>query len=246
MTYRPITTEGFSAPAAQLAPGAAPMLQWIAIGDLVVDDGYQRPIYGAGTRNVREIAGGFRWSKFAPLIVAPVAGGKFAIIDGQHRATAAALHGIESLPAQVIIADTVEQAAAFKAINGQVTRIHALAVQHAALLAGDPEALKIKEACDAAGVTILRYPVALPNLKPGETLALGAITEALRSYGREVLVAALFCVTETANNRPGMLAAAIIKALCSTLAANPKWRGSPGGPRAWRGGRCWPTGSTPP
>ena len=223
-TFRAISIEGLNEPESGFKPGAAPMLQWLKIDDLVVDDRYQRPIYGAGHKNVRSIAEGFSWSKFAPLIVAPVAGGKFAVIDGQHRATAAALRGLESVPAQVIIADDIEQAAAFKAINGQVTRIHKLAVQHAALLAGDADAAAIKEACDAAGVVILRYPVAVPSLKPGETLALGAITEALRTYGRDALVTALMCVTETSNNKPGVLAATIIKALCAVLASNVRWR----------------------
>lgn len=202
------------------------MLQWLKIADLVVDDRYQRPIYGAGAKNVRAITAAFQWSKFAPLIVAPVAGGKFAVIDGQHRATAAAVLGFESVPAQVIIADEVEQAAAFKAINGQVTRIHALAVQHAALLAGDEEAGAIRAACEAAGVEILRYPVSVVRMKPGQTLALGAIGEGLRSFSRDTLVTALMCITETENNRPGMLAATIIKALCAVLGGNARWRDS--------------------
>jgi hypothetical protein len=105
-----------------------------------------------------------------------------------------------------------------------VTRIHKLAVQHAALLAGDAAAIEIRDVCAAAGVTILRYPVGALSMKAGETLALGAITDGLKSYGREVLTAALFCVTETSNNRPNLLAAQIIKALCAVLAGNPKWR----------------------
>ena len=224
MSYRSISAAEFGAAASKLNAGPAPMLQWLAVTDLVVDDRYQRPIYGAGERNVREIARDFRWSKFAPLIVAPVAGGKFAVIDGQHRATSAAMHGIESVPALVIIADDMEQAAAFRAINGQVTRIHKLAVQHAAIAAGDPDALEVQSVCEAAGVTVLRYPVAQPNLKPGQTLALGSIIQALRQYGREVLVTALMCVTETDNNRPGLLAAQIIKALCDVLGKSERWR----------------------
>lgn len=81
---RPIDTAGFQPPAVTPDMGAAPMLQWVPIADLVVDDRYQRRIAGAGRSNVRRIAEGFCWSKFAPVIVAPVAGGKFAIIDGQH------------------------------------------------------------------------------------------------------------------------------------------------------------------
>ncbi len=137
MSYRAITVDGYARPEGCAAPGPAPMLQWLDIATLVVDDRYQRPIYGAGHKNVRAIAAAFQWSRFAPLIVAPVEGGRFAIIDGQHRATAALLCGMVQVPCQVITADAGDQAAAFRAINGQVTRIHSLAVQHAALMAGE-------------------------------------------------------------------------------------------------------------
>lgn len=200
------------------------MLQWIRVEDLVVDDSYQRPIYGAGKNNVRKIVAEFRWSMFAPVIVAPVEGGKFAVIDGQHRATAAAIRGIESVPAQVIIADQMEQASAFQSINGQVTRMHKLALHHAALASGDPAATELTEVATAAGVTLLRYPKAVNNIEAGETMALGTIAEGLRLYGRDVVVTALTCITETENNKPGVLAAGIIRALCSVLAANATWR----------------------
>lgn len=221
---RAIDPVDFSAPANAPDPGAAPMLQWVKIADLVVDDQYQRPIYGAGKGNVRRIAAEFRWSKFAPVIVAPVAGGKFAVIDGQHRATAAAVLGIESVPAQVIIADACEQAAAFKSINGQVTRMHSLALHHAALAAGDKQAVELDEVAAAGGVTLLRYPKSAANIEAGETMVLGAIAEGLRLYGRDTIVTALTCVTETENNKPGTLAASIIRALCVVLASNVAWR----------------------
>lgn len=222
---RPIDTEGFYDVAAQGDVGPAPMLQWVKISDLVVDDSYQRPIYGGGRDNVRKIAEAFCWAKFAPLIVAPVAGGRFAVIDGQHRATAAALRGFDTVPAQVVIADQTAQAAAFKAVNGQVTRMSRLALQHAALTAGDPEAVELESVCAAAGVVLLRYPKPVAALKPGETLALGAIANTLAAYGRDATITALTCVTETENNnRPGVLCAAVIKALAMVLAANRGWR----------------------
>lgn len=203
--------------------GAAPMLQWVKVADLVVDDAYQRPVVGAGRSNVRRIAMEFRWSKFAPVICAPVAGGKFALIDGQHRATAAALLGIESIPAQVIIADTAEQAAAFKSINGQVTRMHSLALHHAALAAGDAGALALAKACSEAGVVLLRYPRQADRLEPGETLALGSIAEGLRQFGHEAVVAGLRCVTRTSNNKPGVLNAAILRAIFSLVGGHQAW-----------------------
>jgi hypothetical protein len=100
---RPISTEGFERPKAA-SPGAVPMLQWLKVADLVVDPAYQRPIVGQGRRNVDRIAREFSWSCFAPVVVSPVEGGKFAIIDGQHRTTAAAILGLETIPCQIVIA----------------------------------------------------------------------------------------------------------------------------------------------
>ena len=93
---RAISTEGFE-PIRDRADDPAPILQWIKISDLVVDPAYQRPIFGEGRRNVDRIARNFRWSYFAPVVISPIEGGSFAIIDGQHRTTAAALLGIESV-----------------------------------------------------------------------------------------------------------------------------------------------------
>src|SRR5688500_473120 len=114
---RPISIKGYKAPTPP-DTGAAPMLQWLPIDQLVVDDSYQRPIQGGGKVNVQRIAENSRWSRFAPVVVSPVEGGKYAIVDGQHRTTAAALAGMSDVPCQIIVASAREQAEAFSAING--------------------------------------------------------------------------------------------------------------------------------
>ena len=48
-------------------------------------------------------------------------------------------------------------------------------------------------------------------------MAIGAIARCLKLYGRETLITALQCVTQTTNNRPGALSARMIKALCEVL-----------------------------
>src|ERR1700733_13114921 len=126
-TMRPISIEGFEKPES-VAAGAVPMLQWMKIADLVVDPAYQRPIAGKGRLNVDQIARSFSWSCFSPVVVSPVEGGKFAIIDGQHRTTSAAILGFDSVPCQIVIAAREEQAAAFKAINGTTTPISQMAL----------------------------------------------------------------------------------------------------------------------
>src|SRR5260221_13175048 len=108
---RTISTEGFEKPEST-AVGAAPMLQWLKITDLVVDPAYQRPIVGKGRLNVDRIARAFSWSCFTAVVVSPVERGKFAIIDCQHRTTSAAILGFESVPCQLVIAAEDEQPAA--------------------------------------------------------------------------------------------------------------------------------------
>jgi hypothetical protein len=213
---RPISTEGFEKPKS-ISAGAAPMLQWLKISDLVVDPAYQRPIVDNGRRNVDRIARAFCWSCFAPVVVSPVQGGKFAIIDGQHRTTSAAIVGFESVPCQIVIAAREEQAAAFKAINGTTTPISQMALHAAALVAGETWAVQIAHVCTCAEVELLRYPVPADKQAPGQTMAVGAIARCLKQYGEATLITALQCVTQTVNNQPGALSARTIKALCAVL-----------------------------
>jgi hypothetical protein len=220
---KPISVDGFQRPNA-VAAGAAPMLRWLKIADLVVDPAYQRPIAGKGRRNVDRIASAFSWSCFAPVVVSPIEGGKFAIIDGQHRTTAAALVGLESVPCQVVVAGREEQAAAFKAINGVTTSISRMALHGAAVVAGEPWAIHVADICARAEVELLRYPVPTEKQTPGQTMAIGAISRCLKRYGDDTVITALQCVTQTKNNNPGTLTADVIKALCEVLNGNAEWR----------------------
>jgi ParB-like nuclease domain len=222
---RSISTEGFEKPKFNSA-GAAPMLQWLKMTDLVVDPAYQRPIVGNGRRNVDRIARAFSWSCFAPVVVSPVQGGKFAIIDGQHRTTSAAILGFDSVPCQIVIAAREDQAAAFKAINGSTTPISQMALHAAALVASEAWAVQIAHVCACAQVELLRYPVPTGKQEPGQTMAVAAIARCLKQYGEATLITALQCVTQTSNNLPGALSARTIKALCAVLHGDPERRDS--------------------
>jgi hypothetical protein len=222
---RAISTESFERPKT-VAAGAAPMLQWIRIDQMVVDPWYQRPIVGKGRRNVDRIARAFSWSCFAPVVVSPVEGGKFAIIDGQHRTTAAALAGFASVPCQIVVAAREEQARAFKAINGVTTPISRMALHAAAVVAGEPWAEQVTDICTRGGVELLRYPVPIDKQAAGQTMAVGAIAQCLKRYGHDTLITALQCVTQTANNVQGALSARTIKALCHVLHGDPARRDS--------------------
>jgi hypothetical protein len=96
--FEPLNIAHYQQPTTPLSDGAAPYMDWIEVKRLVTDKTYQREISRAGSINVERIAEYFEWAKFSPVIVAPVEGGMFSIIDGQHRATAAMLRGIEKVP----------------------------------------------------------------------------------------------------------------------------------------------------
>ena len=222
--FKPLDSKRFSAPTLAFAPGPAPFLDWIAVERLVVDTEYQREIGRRGAANVIQIAEHFDWSKFAPVIVAPVEGGRFAIVDGQHRTTAAMLREIEKVPCQVVQADRAKQAAAYAAVNGNITKTTPQQLYHARLAADDPGAREIAEICSSADVEILRRNVAQPKMKVGQTSAIGAIVRCAKIYGRETLITALQCITQTADGNAGFVRATIVEALCQVLHDVPAWR----------------------
>ncbi len=127
---RTISTEGYPC-AGSVTAGSAPRLQWIPIGDLIVDPSYQRPIGDNGRACITQIARSFQWSYFTAVVVAALDDGKFAIIDGQRRATAAALAGFDKVPCQIVEADQQQQAMARAIINGAVRSNSRMAVHKA-------------------------------------------------------------------------------------------------------------------
>lgn len=170
--------------------GREGVLEWIALDALKIDPRYQRAVLDNGKANIRRMIEGFSWALFAPLVVVRRVGGHFAIIDGQHRAIAAKMRGgIARLPCLVLHCTPEEEAKAFAAINGNVTRLTNLQLFRASLAAGDEESRRLGAVIAKAGVSIAPYPKAA--LGPGETMGLAAIRAALKIYGEEVLVAAL-------------------------------------------------------
>lgn len=155
MTRRGIDIGGRERFAAE--PGPAPVLQWIGLDKLLIDDRYQRPLAKGNWKAIQTIAANFRWSRFGAVLVAPVEGGMFAIIDGQHRVHAAALCGLTEVPAQIVQVGVEEQSQAFAWINSQAIRVTMFHVLKAALAAGEDWALRADAAVSAAGCRLMTY-----------------------------------------------------------------------------------------
>ena len=205
--------------------GAKGELTWIAIEKLFVDKSYQRDVKGSGERNIRRIVEQFNWSRFSPLVVARRGENRFAVIDGQHRAIAAKMHGaVRALPCLVVHADAAGEALAFAVINGSVTKLATHYLFRARLAGGECSAAAANDAATAAGVRIMPYPVQASELKANETLASGTIEKAVARWNVALVADALKIIMGAAKGEAGHLRAATILGLCQALAHRPAVR----------------------
>ncbi len=224
MTYlRLIETESYSKVTPPSTFGPPQKLEWLSIASLRIDPFYQREITLVGRKNIRKIAEGFDWSMFSPVMVASVGSGLFAIVDGQHRTTAAALAGIERVPCAIVDSNRVAQAKSFSAINSNTTRLHAVQIFHASLAAGEGEALVLKGVCDRAGVSIVRYPTQTTSMKPGETMAAQTIARCIKRFGEDATVVGLRAIVSTCEGNAGQLVAPVVTGVVEVLADHKEW-----------------------
>lgn len=189
MTYRAINI-GDRAPVPVNA-GPAPMLQWLKVADLIVDDDYQRPLGPSNWKAIQRIAANFLWSRFQPLLVAPVEGGRFAIIDGQHRAHAAMMCGIEQVPAVAVQVGREEQSRAFAWVNSQTIKVTAWQVYKAARIAGEDWAVRAERATLAAGCSLMTYNKSGKDKRPGELYCVVLVRRMIEQGLDEALTAGL-------------------------------------------------------
>ena len=189
MTHRHVDVTRF----AQIKPASqpAPQLIWADLASLVIDERYQRPLGPRNIAAINKIAANFRWSRFSPVLVAPVEGGEYAIIDGQHRCHAAAICGFERVPAMVVLVAPEEQALAFVEINTGQIRVGGGAVYKAALVAGEPWAVACKAAVDAAGCQLITYNAKTKEKKPGQIYAIALIRKLVEAGEAAAVTAGL-------------------------------------------------------
>lgn len=196
----------------------------VKIADLRVDMTYQRNVTAGSVKNIRAICRAFDWSKFLPVI-AVRDGETFSVVDGQHRATAAATLGITAVPVYVLSCTAAEAAAAFAAINGNVTPVEAIDVWFAELAAGDPQALAIQRCLDAAGVKLTRRK---EGHGVGETRSINVIRRAYDFYGPALLTTVLQCITETGSGNPGLIVGSVVNGIGRSIRTKPEALANPG------------------
>lgn len=220
--YRPIDVS--SQPAIDASDQALPSLDWLPIASLVVDVRYQRPLTRAGWQTIRRIAEDFRWSRFSPVLVAPIPGGLWAIIDGQHRTHAAAICGQAKVPCMSVHMDMAEQAQAFAGVNGTVTRITVHHVFKAALAAGESWAALAHSAVAAAGCTLMTYNKSTAEKGCGEVFCIALIRQLVTAGHGATVTKVLKALREIdGGKRPPLYSDYILRPLLTAVASDPKF-----------------------
>lgn len=194
MTYRKIevSKEAPQTPADQ----PAPMLDWVRIDRMVIDETYQRDLTPTNWTAIRKIAADFHWSRFSPVLLAPVANGQFAVIDGQHRVHAAAICGIETVPAMIVPIDKSEQAQAFSWVNSAVVKITPHHIYKAALTAGEAWAVTAHASVTAAGCQLMTFNGSTKSKQPGQVYCIGLIRDIVKLGHAEPLRIGLTAIRE--------------------------------------------------
>ncbi len=219
MTLRKIDTG--ERPFIQPNQGTAPELLWVDISALVLDDTYQRPLLSKNWKHILKIAGRFQWSRFSVLTVSRLPGGKFAVIDGQHRAHAAALCGIQQLPCLVHHLSVAEQAASFSTINGDVQAMTAFHVYRAALAAREKWAVDSESIVKAAGCRLMSYQKSANQKNAGEVFCVTLIRRMVEAGEGDAVRAGLAAIMNSeAQGDPDLLGMKYLKPWLAVLASN--------------------------
>ncbi len=225
MNWRPVSVAHLSPVALRDQP--APQIMWVAIAQLVIDERYQRPMAARNWQAVQQIAEAFDWARFSPLLVAPVEGGRYAVIDGQHRAHAAALCGIEAVPASVVLVPAAAQALAFVQVNTRAIKVSPHQVYRAALVAGEAWALASRDAVAAAGCQLMDHQNVLArNKKPGQVYALAVVRDLVaRGQARAVTagLAALRAIEGGGSTDVALYDGALLYPWLTAVAYRPDW-----------------------
>lgn len=198
-------------------------LEVLPISRLYVDDTYQRAVSFGSVKNIKRICARFDWAKFLPVIVVKN-GDCYCIVDGQHRTTAAATIGLDRVPCYVLSCTMPEAAAAFAAINGNVTPVQPIDLWFAELAAKERSAVALQSVLDAAGVKVTRKK---EGFVVGETRSVNVLRRAMDFYGGAILTTILQCIVETGNGNPGMIYGAMVNGIGRAIRTKPDLLANP-------------------
>jgi hypothetical protein len=198
--------------------GQKPELQWVSIDLVDVDANYQREIKKG---LVDKILRRFSWSKFGAVVLSRQTGGRFTVVEGQHRWKAASLHpDVSEIPAVIVAhADLAGEAASFLAINRDRMAVTSVEQYWAGLTAGDDAAIAISNVLQSAGCDVVP---AQGHYRPNLTNSISAIDRCLKRYGVASTRRALLVIRAAWPDDAKSLRGTLITALARIIRSNEK------------------------
>lgn len=202
----------------------APMLDWVPIAKIVIDDEYQRELKPNNWAAIKRIAADFHWSRFSPVLLAPIEGGLYACIDGQHRTHAAAICGFDRVPAMITTVPRSEQARAFVHVNGSQIRVSGHQVYRAALAAREPWAVACRDAVEHAGCKLMTNNATLAkDKKPGEVFCIALIRKLVEAGKAEAVTAGLRALRIYEPEKVALYADYVLTPWLTAVASDPQF-----------------------
>src|SRR5690606_592087 len=123
---------------------------------------------------------------------------------GQHRVEGAKLAGVPEVPCIIVAGMSLaEQAAAFVGANRDRVTVNPYALHHARVAAGEERSMYVARVARSAGIDIPRYPIPAQSMKPGQTMALGAIQTLIGQRGERQAKLVLRDLAEAFAEQPG-------------------------------------------
>jgi len=203
--------------------GETPALEWVDVDLIDVDGNYQREVKA---HLVDKILRRFSWAKFGAVVLSRKEGGRYSVVEGQHRWKAACLHpDIKAVPAVVVShADLAGEAASFLAINRDRMAVTSVEQYWAGLTAGDETATAISKVLQSAGCDVVPAP---GHYRPNLTNSITALDRCLKRYGHGATRRALLVIRTAWPDDAKSLRGTLITALARIVRANDKTLSDP-------------------
>jgi hypothetical protein len=172
--------------------GDPPAIQWVGVGQLLIEPSYQRAADSRQSqRMIGTIAANWDWRLCQPLMVSRRADALW-VIDGQHRLLAARARGdLPHLPCSVAsYDDAAQEAEVFVRANQGRKALTVLDLFRASCASGDGWANQAAELIEDAGLSVSTH-TNTAHLAPGALINVRGVIEALKRHGEPPVRAAL-------------------------------------------------------
>lgn len=191
-------------------------VRFVPVEALVVDRRYQRRTSDRSRVRLRNIVAEFCWAKFGAISVATGPDGSFSIIDGQHRALAAAAIGASEVPAVIATASLEDQANDFVGINTVRTSVASIDKFRARVASGDAAAIAVEQMLTELGIST-DVPAGA-GIKHKETRAVGTLEKLQKRLGKGVLFTTLETLLDAQPGQNNLLTAFAIETTAQVIA----------------------------